>query len=115
MTSLTEVPAWYWAVATCLSAYYAFRGAVGNWFAHQTAQSKPEAQKLPWWVIVSVFCVHDALFHFVSAIAGFVAVFVGYATGLLRVVWGGWHHWSAPSTDTAGQTPEFSVNGPTSA
>ena len=45
MSSLSEIPGWYWVVAVATSAYYAFRGAVGNWFALQHANAmKPEPQ-----------------------------------------------------------------------
>ena len=73
MTSLASIPAWYWALALLLSSYFAFRGFVGHWYAQ-----RQNATLYPRWVIIWVFCVHDALFHFVSAVSGFVAWFAGF-------------------------------------
>jgi hypothetical protein len=78
MARLDEAPLWYWVIGSAFSAYYAYRGAVGNWFAQKQANTdRPEGNRLPSWVIISVYCPHDGLFHFVCAIAGFVVLFVG--------------------------------------
>lgn len=68
-----SIPVWYGVIATLFSTYFAFRGFVGHWYAQ-----KQNPHPYPHWVILWVFCAHDALFHFVSALSGFVAWFVGF-------------------------------------
>jgi hypothetical protein len=75
MSVIGQVPWWYWAIALVLSCYYAYRGYRGNWIAHREANEKRQ-HRLSTGAIVSVFCVHDMLFHFFCSLAGFLALFV---------------------------------------
>jgi hypothetical protein len=77
VTAIRQIPIWYWAIALLLSSYYAYRGVVGNWIAQRAqTESRPAELKLSNRIIISVFCLHDGLFHFLSSIAGFCALFV---------------------------------------
>ena len=80
MIAIRSIPAWYWLTTLVFSAYYAYRGFVGNWFALLAAnQARPESAKFPRWAIISVFSGGDALFHFACSVAGFVCLFVSNA------------------------------------
>jgi hypothetical protein len=60
-----------------LSCYYAYRGYRGNWIAHREANEKrAKEHRLSTSAIVSIFCVHDMLFHFFCSLAGFLALFI---------------------------------------
>ena len=77
MITIALIPVWYWVVAVLFSAYYAFRGWVGNRVAARVENEKrSQSARYDEWVIKWVFSAHDALFHFVCSMAGFCALFV---------------------------------------
>jgi hypothetical protein len=77
MSALDGIPCWYQLVAIAFSCYYAYRGYRGNWIAQRQAnEQRPEGHRLSKSTIVSVFCVHDMLFHFFCSLAGFLALFI---------------------------------------
>ncbi len=80
MVLISGMPCWYWLVAILCSCYYAYRGYVGNWVAFvQKNEAIPEGKsKYPKWVVVSVYCLHDMIFHFVCSMAGFLTLHVAY-------------------------------------
>ena len=82
---LNEVHVCYWALAFALSFYNAFRGYWGNWIAmirkneaieYRNEKDKTKFRKWKPWEIVTVYSFHDALFHFICSVAGFVALVV---------------------------------------
>jgi hypothetical protein len=69
----------YWTIAIVLSHYYAYRGYMGNWFnMRELDEKRSEKHKLSDGQIISVFCIHDALFHFVSSLAGFLVLALAF-------------------------------------
>ena len=65
---------WLRAHSVC---YYAYRGFRGNWIAQLRENEKlPEASRLSKSAIVSIFCVHDVLFHFFCSLGGFLTLFI---------------------------------------
>lgn len=77
MSVLDGVPSWYRFIAIAFSCYYAYRGYRGNWIAQlRENEKRPEGSRLSKSAIVSIFCVHDMLFHFLCSLAGFLALFV---------------------------------------
>jgi hypothetical protein len=42
----------------------------------KNTQIPATGRKFKPWEIISVFCVHDALFHFICSMAGFITLFV---------------------------------------
>jgi hypothetical protein len=80
MSILDGIPAWYFVVAIAFSCYYAYRGYRGNWIAFaQRNEVIPEGKrKFLKWEIISIYCVHDMLFHFICSLAGFFTLLVAY-------------------------------------
>jgi hypothetical protein len=77
--SLLLPPAWLWSSIIPLATYYAFRGAIGNWYGMQQLNStRHQSLKLPRWVIVSVYCTHDALLHFLCTVVGALSMCMFY-------------------------------------
>lgn len=78
MSTLYEIPWWYWVIAIVLSSYYAYRGYRGNLIAMEQKNREIPAtgRKFKRWEILSVFCIHDALFHLICSMAGFIILFV---------------------------------------
>lgn len=76
MPILYEIPRWYWVTAIAFSCYYAYRGYMGNWVAMVRHNRTVAHRKLKNWEIISVYCVHDALFHLICSMAGFIVLFV---------------------------------------
>jgi hypothetical protein len=76
MSTLYEIPAWYWVIAIAFSSYYAYRGYMGNWVAMVRQNRTITHRKWKNWEMISVFCVHDALFHFICSMARFIILFV---------------------------------------
>jgi hypothetical protein len=77
MSILSQIPWWYAVVALIFSCYYGYRGYRGNWIAQRRANDeRKEGQRLSTSAIVSIFCVHDMLFHFFCSVAGFLALFI---------------------------------------
>jgi len=75
MSVFDQIPSWYFVVALAFSCYYAYRGYMGNWIAQRAENEKrAEALRLSKSTIVSIFCVHDMLFHFFCSLAGFLAL-----------------------------------------
>src|SRR4030095_7062878 len=70
MSTLYEIPAWYWVIAIAFSSYSAYRGYMGNWVAMVRQNRTITHRKWKNWEMISVFCVHDALFHFICSMAG---------------------------------------------
>lgn len=80
MVLISDMPVWYWVVAILLSCYYAYRGYVGNWvsFAQKNEAIPDGKRKYAKWEVVSVYCLHDMIFHFVCAMAGFLTLHVAF-------------------------------------
>ncbi|KRT70499.1 MAG: hypothetical protein XU15_C0004G0075 [candidate division NC10 bacterium CSP1-5] len=78
MSILSGVSAYYYIIAIGLSCYYAYRGYVGNWIAMVRENEKIPVGRRTFarWEIISVYCVHDLLFHFICSIAGFLTMLV---------------------------------------
>ena len=77
------MPIWltclYWTVAVVLSLYYAYRGYVGNWsYMREKNDQRCQKHRFSDGQIIRVYCVHDALWHLLSALAGFVALAVAF-------------------------------------
>jgi NhaP-type Na+/H+ or K+/H+ antiporter len=65
----------YWVVAVLFSLYNAYRGYMGNWFAW-AQKNEAITRKFKRWEMHAVFHVHDALFHFICSMAGFITLAV---------------------------------------
>jgi hypothetical protein len=77
MSVFDGIPCWYYFIALAFSCYYAYRGYRGNWIAqHRENLKRTDADKLSKSTIVSIFCVHDMIFHFICSLAGFLVLFV---------------------------------------
>jgi hypothetical protein len=64
-------------VAVVFSAYYGYRGYVGNryaWRVTNAQRAKGELPELPAREVISVYCVHDVLFHVLCSLAGFLSL-----------------------------------------
>ncbi len=75
MSILSDVPIWGVLFAVGLSCYYAYRGFKGNLFT-LVEDNEKRKHKLSRRDMVTVFCIHDALFHFLCSLAGFLALLV---------------------------------------
>lgn len=76
MVLISRMPVWYCVVAILFSCYYAYRGYVGNWVTFvQKNETIPDGKrKYAKWEVVSVYCLHDMIFHFVCSMAGFLTL-----------------------------------------
>ena len=79
MLNLVNMSWWYYLIAISLSLYYAYRGFIGNKIAFEKKNSDPEKNyEFKKREYISVYCIGDALFHFMSSIAGFLAIAIAY-------------------------------------
>jgi len=76
MSVLNGVSPLYYVVGITLSCYYAYRGYVGNWIAMAQKNAEIPPRRFARWEIISVYCIHDMLFHFICSVAGFFALLV---------------------------------------
>jgi hypothetical protein len=79
MLKLIEMKWWYYFIASVLSLYYAYRGFIGNKIAVEERNAQPlTKRKVEKWEYISVYCIGDAIFHFISSIAGFLSMAIAY-------------------------------------
>jgi len=79
MQFINNSPSWYLFLAFGISFYYAYRGFRGCWigFARTNESEKKESRRqFTKSEIVSIYWVHDMLFHFICSLAGFFALLV---------------------------------------
>ena len=66
-------------IGMMLSTYYAYRGYEDNWFRQRELNAEKKVamlEELSSWDIITVYCIPDAIFHFLSSITGFFVLTV---------------------------------------
>jgi hypothetical protein len=74
MIKLADIEWWYYLVGGAFSLYYAYRGFIGNKILFEQRNSDPNIKrKFEKWEYISVYCIGDAIFHFICSVVGFYA------------------------------------------
>jgi len=71
MTKLTDIPCWYYGIASVISVYQAYRGFMFQWIFGTDTKGR-NARK------VLLLCIADMFTYFVCAFSGFVSLFFAY-------------------------------------